>query len=88
MVCAIRPILLRRLRFRANRIIDEAFIDAVRRRLDGRRHQPGPEETIAEEQQRGEATLFPTSPGDYDDGDLQGEDTYGRHSITLSAATW
>jgi PKHD-type hydroxylase len=31
------------------------------------------------------ATLFLANPGDYDGGELQVEDTYGRHSIKLSA---
>jgi PKHD-type hydroxylase len=31
------------------------------------------------------ATLFLTNPGDYDGGELQIEDTYGRHSIKLPA---
>jgi PKHD-type hydroxylase len=31
------------------------------------------------------ATLFLTDPADYDGGELQIEDTYGRHSIKLSA---
>jgi PKHD-type hydroxylase len=31
------------------------------------------------------ATLFLTNPGDYDGGELQVEDTYGRHSVKLSA---
>jgi PKHD-type hydroxylase len=31
------------------------------------------------------ATLFLTNPGDYDGGELQVEDTYGRHGIKLSA---
>ncbi len=31
------------------------------------------------------ATLFLTNPGDYDGGELQIEDTYGRHSVKLPA---
>ncbi len=31
------------------------------------------------------ATLFLTNPGDYDGGELQIEDTYGRHNIKLAA---
>ena len=31
------------------------------------------------------ATLFLTNPADYDGGELQIEDTYGRHSIKLAA---
>ena len=31
------------------------------------------------------ATLFLTNPGDYDGGELQVEDTYGRHSVKLPA---
>ncbi|CAN5882581.1 Fe2+-dependent dioxygenase [soil metagenome] len=31
------------------------------------------------------ATLFLTNPGDYDGGELEIEDTYGRHSIKLKA---
>jgi PKHD-type hydroxylase len=31
------------------------------------------------------ATLFLTNPGDYDGGELQVEDTYGRHGIKLAA---
>jgi PKHD-type hydroxylase len=31
------------------------------------------------------ATLFLTNPEDYDGGELQVEDTYGRHSIKLAA---
>jgi len=31
------------------------------------------------------ATLFLTNPGDYDGGELEVEDTYGRHSVKLNA---
>lgn len=31
------------------------------------------------------ATLFLTNPGDYDGGELEIEDTYGRHSVKLNA---
>lgn len=33
------------------------------------------------------ATLFLTNPGDYDGGELQVEDTYGRHSVKLPAGS-